>query len=472
MKEKRGNDKNFRYRMHSIVLACIMIAIAIVVNLIITQVVKTYPLKIDATRNKLYELTDDSKRIVSTLPKEVNIYLIESENNPMSSEVVEVIDRYRKASNGKITVESVDTVKTPTFGSRFGQGVSLTYGSIVFECGEKYDVQQSGSLVTVDSNNRVEGFYAENIITNSILYVTSDDVPVVYNITGHGEKEYGMVTSMIRQAHYEVEDLQLLTSDIPEDADMLLVFSPQNDFSAEEIEKLDAYLEKGGNVQFYFDVGVGSIDRLLTYLEEWGIGVNNDYVIEQDKQHIYGSSASAAINLIPQVQPYAFTEGITANSLMIAPFSRTLNINDKNVNQAVVVPILTTSEKALSRTDLQSDSFSKQENDVEGQHVISAMAIQEKDNTQTNVLVTGTTQLFLNSLLQDNASYANSDFVLNAVAWMSGDTQSVKIRAKNLVSDTLTLSVGTGITYTVIIFVLSLVGLIIGLWVWIRRRYL
>ena len=73
------------------------------------------------------------------------------------------------------------------------------------------------------------------------MYVTSDDVPVVYNITGHGEKEYGMVTSMIRQAHYEVEDLQLLTSDIPEDADMLLIFSPQNDFSAEEIEKLDVY---------------------------------------------------------------------------------------------------------------------------------------------------------------------------------------------------------------------------------------
>ena len=87
-----------------------MIAIAIVVNLIITQVVKTYPLKIDATRNKLYELTDDSKRIVSTLPKEVNIYLIESENNPMSSEVVEVIDRYRKASNGKITVESLSLI--------------------------------------------------------------------------------------------------------------------------------------------------------------------------------------------------------------------------------------------------------------------------------------------------------------------------------------------------------------------------
>ena len=54
---------------------------------------------------------------------------------------------------------------------------------------------------------------------------------------------------------------------------------------------------------------------------------------------------------------------------------------------------------------------------------------------------------------------------------MSGDTQSVKIRAKNLVSDTLTLSVGTGITYTVIIFVLSLVGLIIGLWVWICLLY-
>ena len=87
-------------------------------------------------------------------------------------------------------------------------------------------------------------------------------------------------------------------------------------------------------------------------------------------------------------------------------------------------------------------------------------------------MVTGTSQILLNSLMEDNSTYANGDYFLNSIAWMSHLDDSVKIRARSLVSDTLKLTVGKGITYTIVIFVMSIVVLIVGIVIWTRRRFL
>lgn len=74
--------------------------------------------------------------------------------------------------------------------------------------------------------------------------------------------------------------------------------------------------------------------------------------------------------------------------------------------------------------------------------------------------------------MEDNSTYANGDYFLNSVAWMSQLKDAVKIRAKSLVSDTLKLTVGKGITYTIVIFVISILILIAGVVIWARRRFL
>ncbi len=462
-------DKNFKYGRNALLFTCLVLAIMLFLNLIITEIVSVYPLKADMTRNKIYALTDDTKRILNEMDQDVSVYLIESEQQPINNDTIEVIDRYRKESNGKITVESVDISQSPTFAKKFEGKASLSFGTIVIECGDRVKTLHSSDFTISETKTYV----AENKLTNAILYVLSDQTQNVYLMTGHGEKEFGMMETLLNQSFYTIKDFQFLNNEIPEDAQIMICIAPKKDFSAEEIEKLDQYLEKGGNVQFYFDVGTTNLERLYTYLKEWGITVNNDYLYESDPNHYYGSGTTAAINIIPLVESYAFTQGVNQNALMIVPFSSSLSLNDNNVKKATVLPLLSASEKAYSRTDFAADGFSTPvDGDTIGYHTMSAMAIMEKNGIESNVLVTGTSQLLMNSLMEDNTTYANGDYFLNSVAWMSQYKDAVKIRAKSLVSDTLKLSVGKGITYTIVIFAISILVLIVGVIIWARRRFL
>ena len=464
---KKG--KNSKYSRNAFVFTCLILGIAVLLNLIVTEVVSVYPLKADMTRNQIYALTDDTERILGEMEKEVTIYLIESEQTPIGEDTVEVIDRYRKAADGKIQVESVDLSETPTFAQRFEGQANLSYGTIVVECGSRFQTLNSSDFTSTETQT----YTAENKLTNTILSVMSEQTQTIYLLTGHSEKEFGIMESLLNQTYYSIEQLQLLTSEIPEDAQLLLCISPKTDFSAEEIEKLDQYLEQGGNAQFYFDVGVNGLDRLVAYLKEWGITVNNDYLYESDTNRFYGSGGSAAINIIPDVEEYLFTSGVNQNALMIVPFSRSLTLGDDNIKKAVVVPLLSTSDQAYARTDFSADGFSSPaEGDTAGSYAMSAMAVRQQDGQETNLMVTGTSQLLLNSLLEDNSTYANGDYFLNSVAWMSQMEDAVKIRAKSLVSDTLKLTVGTGIRFTVVIFVISLLALVAGVVIWARRRFL
>lgn len=464
---KKG--KNSKYSRNAFVFTCLILGIAVLLNLIVTEVVSVYPLKADMTRNQIYALTDDTERILGEMEKEVTIYLIESEQTPIGEDTVEVIDRYRKAAGGKIQVESVDLSETPTFAQRFEGQANLSYGTIVVECGSRFQTLNSSDFTSTETQT----YTAENKLTNAILSVMSEQTQTIYLLTGHSEKEFGIMESLLNQTYYSIEQLQLLTSEIPEDAQLLLCISPKTDFSAEEIEKLDQYLEQGGNAQFYFDVGVNGLDRLVAYLKEWGITVNNDYLYESDTNRFYGSGDSAAINIIPDVEEYLFTSGVNQNALMIVPFSRSLTLGDDNIKKAVVVPLLSTSDQAYARTDFSADGFSSPaEGDTAGSYAMSAMAVRQQDGQETNLMVTGTSQLLLNSLLEDNSTYANGDYFLNSVAWMSQMEDAVKIRAKSLVSDTLKLTVGTGIRFTVVIFVISLLALVAGVVIWARRRFL
>lgn len=461
-------DKNAKYRRNMLLFTCLVLAIMVFVNLIITEIVSVYPLKVDMTRNKIYALTEDTKRILNDLDKEVSIYLIESEKQPMNNLTTEVIDRYRKESNGKIKVESVDVSKTPTFADRFDGKVSLAYGTIILQCGDRVQTLNSSDFFSLEDKI----YTAENQMTNALLYVTSDQSQSVYLMTGHGEKEFGIMESLLNSSFYTVKEFQFLNETIPEDAQIMVCISPKKDFSAQEIEKLDAYLKQGGNVQFYFDVGT-ELERLYSYLQEWGISVNKDYLYESDPNRYYGSGNNAAINIIPDIYSYAFTSGVNKQSLMIVPFSGSLTLSDNNVKKATVVPLLGTSEKGYSRTDFSADGFSSAvAGDVQGSYIMSALAIGLHNGKESNLLVTGTSQILLNSLLEDNAAFANGDYFLNSIAWMSNMKDAVKIRAKNLVSDTLQLSVGKGITYTVVIFVVSLLVLVAGVIIWARRRFL
>ena len=99
------------------------------------------------------------------------------------------------------------------------------------------------------------GFDGEGQITSAIAYVTSENLPVLYTLEGHGEQELdSTIKEDIEKANMEIKSLNLLTEgSVPEDASCLLIDAPTTDISENEKTALIEYLENGGKAMIFSD---------------------------------------------------------------------------------------------------------------------------------------------------------------------------------------------------------------------------
>lgn len=70
----------------------------------------------------------------------------------------------------------------------------------------------------------------------------------------------------INKNNVEISDLALMTDDIPEDAEELVIMSPTTDFSEDEANKVITYLENGGKLLMftsYTGTDMPNLDSIL-----------------------------------------------------------------------------------------------------------------------------------------------------------------------------------------------------------------
>lgn len=83
-----------------------------------------------------------------------------------------------------------------------------------------------------------------------------------------------------------MKDLNLLTEEsVPDDADSVMLFSPQNDLSEEEADKLITYMENGGKAIIITSYSDKEMPNLQKVLNNYGIGTMAGVVLEADGQH-------------------------------------------------------------------------------------------------------------------------------------------------------------------------------------------
>ncbi|MBQ3855482.1 MAG: hypothetical protein II762_02190, partial [Ruminococcus sp.] len=71
--EKKRNLKKLKFGSMSVAVLVLVIAIVIVLNLMANIMSKRYPMKVDLTPDKRYELTDESIQVLKDLDKDVEI---------------------------------------------------------------------------------------------------------------------------------------------------------------------------------------------------------------------------------------------------------------------------------------------------------------------------------------------------------------------------------------------------------------
>jgi hypothetical protein len=136
---------------------------------------------------------------------------------------------------------------------------------------------------------RRTGFKGEQLFTSAILSVTQTKPVNAYFLQGHGEESpasddtqgYLRFARLLENNNIRVGTLNPLTGvDIPQDCGLLICAGPEQQFEADELEKIERYLERGGRALFLFSNHAGrliptGLERLLL---RWNIQVGFDIV--------------------------------------------------------------------------------------------------------------------------------------------------------------------------------------------------
>ncbi len=464
--------RSFRVGGYSVVATAIVLAIIIAVNLIVSALPEKYT-KLDTTSNQLFTLSDQTKSLVSNLTQEVTIYWIVSSGSE-DSYLETLLSRYADLSDN-LKVVKRDPDVYPTFVQQYTD--SATANSLVVECGSRsryvdyYDIYVLDYYSYYYYGTTSWSFYGESELTSAIDYVISEDLPMVYLLTGHGEQDIpDTFTDALEKENVDTQSLSLLTVDeVPEDADCILIYAPQSDLSTEETDMLLEYLNAGGNL---FVITEPLQDTTLTNLEAlmalYGVTKESGVVVE-------GSRSYYALNnpfyLLPEINSHTITSPLISEGYyVLLPVAEGLLVSDELPDNVSVTELLVTSSSAYSKVNgLTATTYEKEDGDVDGPF---ALAVAITDSEADSSIVWVSSAYLLNESANSRVSGGNQDFFLNAVSWMcDADESSISIHAKELSYEYLTMDSGTASTLAVLAMgVIPLAYLAVGIVIHVRRK--
>lgn len=177
----------------------------------------------DLTEQALYTLSAQSRRLVRGLNEDVSLYLLANAGGEDGT-IWKLLENYASLS-GHVTAAIIDPTREPGFSAsgsfrRFTRTACSWSPAIVRALIDVSDIYVTDYQVDAYGYGYAAStsFDGESQITSAIHYVTSDDLPTVYAITGHGERELSeTLLAQIEGENYALSEWNLLAADeVPE----------------------------------------------------------------------------------------------------------------------------------------------------------------------------------------------------------------------------------------------------------------
>lgn len=184
----KWSSKNIRKGSYSLGISVVVLAIAVVFNLVVGKLPSQYR-NVDLSQTKLSTIGDTTKELVSNLDQDVTIYQI-AESGSENETIQKLLERYEGLSS-HVKVETMDPVLHPNFVSEYTAD-DLASNSLIVVGENRSKVIPYADMFESTINYQTyqyetTGFDGEGQVTSAISYVTTDSLPVMYTITGHEE---------------------------------------------------------------------------------------------------------------------------------------------------------------------------------------------------------------------------------------------------------------------------------------------
>ena len=465
-------SRAFRAGGYSLAAAAIVIAIAVALNLMVGALPASWT-KVDLTDTGLYSLSSQTEQLVAGLEEDVTVYWI-VQGGSQDSTMEQLLERYKSLSKHLDVVEK-DPVVYPSFAQQYTDA-TLYNNSLIVVCGDRsryisyYDIYVTDYSSYYTNGTTSTQFAGESELTSAIDYVTNEDLPTVYTLTGHGESDLpSELSEGAEDENLLLEELSLVNGeDVPEDADAIILYSPQRDISSDEKDALLTYLQGGGKLLLVTDYTDTDMPNLAELMEYYGTALMDGIVLEGDSDH---HMRGYNYYLLPDINSHDITQPLMDGYYILMPVAQGITVSDELRDGLTVTQLLTTSDSAYAKADgYNITTFDKEEGDTDGPFALGVAITEEVEGGQTGIVWLTTSYMF-DSDNNMRVAGANNDLFLNALDWMCQRESAISIRAKDLSTEYLTVPSSTASTWSVILVaVVPLAFLACGAVVTIRRR--
>ena len=368
-------------------------ALTVLINIGLNYIPDQYT-SYDVTVNRIFTLTDDTVSFVSGLTQDVTVYVLADEE-AKDGDIDRMLTKLQGYSD-HIRVEYISPVANPMFYYNYTDTqpsdnsliVVGGSGSIVVDYNDMYIYQTDYTTYT----NELVGTDAEGQIVSAIMRATSEDTAKFYLVSGHDELAFDdTFLGALSKENAFCEPLQLYAVDeVPDDATALVFYAPISDYSKEDVNKVLAYLEKGGNaliIPTWTDQDMTCFEQILGY---YGVSLVEGVIMEADRSHYY----QTAYDLFPTVAYEEITQSVY-DGTVFAPLCRGLTY-DEDAEGVRYVPFLTTSDDSFSKRDvLNAENYNKSSDDIDGPFVIGMEADKTTQSGEVSkAVIVATEQMF------------------------------------------------------------------------------
>ncbi|MBP3242785.1 MAG: GldG family protein [Ruminococcus sp.] len=519
VKEKKPRGRKLKYGSMSAAVMILVIAIVIVFNLMCGLLMKRYPVKIDLTPDKRFELTDETIEAVKALDKDIDVVVTTPKDTfdyyssyfrdmymqyygvvvdmpyDIIPEILEKYSIYAESGKGSINVKYVDITKDPDVIAKYNQYYSgeIAEGSIIVAAGDRVKViskEEVYQMITPSSTSTQTNiqmtFVGESTLTSAIMAVSdANPVNVAVATTMNGaslyETNYAKIVesfiSFLDKNGYIVSQIDLATDDLsPDDYDMVVIAVPNVDFGVDIIDKMSDFMYNDGKYDRHMvyvpNLYATNLPNLTEFLADWNIEIDDKAILDDNMMQT-PISALGVVDYAPIIS-VADTEtvGTLTNPALniVAPGARAVNILSKN-NETVSNAILTSSDTSYlasltEETDLSADKGSR------NVAVISRKETAEGfDVYSSKLLVLGSSFMLDNAVLTNTNTYNDANVLTNILASVTGKEAGVVIPEKALQQTSIAPTQNEmNVIRITVIFAIPLIVAVIGTIVLLRRR--
>ena len=405
----------------------------------------------------------------------------QNNRNSLSQTSIEILEKM----NGPVQVTAYATAQHAQFGDvreiihnfvqlyqRFKPDLTLKfidpteYPNLAKEAG----VQVNGEMVISFQNRQMHlTTINEQAFTQVLMRLARQQEKLIVALSGHGERSLGGAANYDlgefgRQLYingFISQPLNLaIESQIPTDASMLLIASPQTDLLPGEVDILLDYVDAGGNLLWLVDQE--SLRGLLPLTEKLHLVLTPGVVVDPQAEQL---KAPMTFALGSSYGQHETTRGF--DYITVFPFARQISFFENEVWRTI--PLIEVAQNGwVEKGSLDDALVFDEDEDVAGPVVIAVALSRYVNDREQRVIVIGSGHFLANTYLGNGN---NLDLGINFVNWLVGDEEMITIQPRATVDSHLILG-EAALTGIVIVYLFVLPGsfLLSGVFIWWRRK--